>query len=104
MSVLKILILEAVGLQIRPSRNWEESSMNAVIGILTLLLAAATLYYSYKTYRFTRETEKKREEAERQNLKDEYDAMMENSDFPMSIEQREYFAKKSQLEKRLKRK
>jgi hypothetical protein len=78
--------------------------MNAVIGILTLLLAAATLYYSYKTYRFTRETEKKREEAERQNLKDEYDAMMENSDFPMSIEQREYFAKKSKLEKRLKRK
>lgn len=37
-------------------------------------------------------------------MKDELEAMQDNSRFPMSFEEREYYTKKSKLEKGLKRK
>ena len=71
--------------------------LNQFAGLFSLLAVIAAVVVPIVIYRIQRRNE-------RQDAIDEYDAMMENSDFPMSIEQREYFAKKSQLEKRLKRK
>lgn len=39
-----------------------------------------------------------------QDLKDEYDAMEENSVFPMGLAEREYYGRKSYLKKKLRRK
>lgn len=71
--------------------------LNQFAGLFSLLAVIAAVVVPIIIYKIQRRNE-------RQDAIDEYDAMMENSDFPMSIEQREYFAKKSQLEKRLKRK
>lgn len=39
-----------------------------------------------------------------QDLREEYDAMDENSQFPMTFEEREYYGRKRYLEKKLRRK
>ena len=39
-----------------------------------------------------------------QDLKDEYDAMEENSVFPMGLAEREYYGRKRYLQKKLRRK
>ena len=39
-----------------------------------------------------------------QDLKDEYDAMEENSVFPMGLDEREFYGRKRYLEKKLRRK
>lgn len=39
-----------------------------------------------------------------QDLREEYDAMDENSQFPMTFEEREYYGRKRFLEKKLRRK
>lgn len=71
--------------------------LNQFAGLFSLLAVIAAVVVPIIIYKIQRRNE-------RQDAIDEYDAMMENSDFPMSIEQREYFAKRSKLEKRLKRK
>lgn len=71
--------------------------LNHYSGLFSLLAVIAAVVVPIIIYKIQRRNE-------RQDAIDEYDAMIENSDFPMSIEQREYFTKKSKLEKRLKRK
>ena len=71
--------------------------LNQFAGLFSLLAVIAAVVVPIIIYRIQRRNE-------RQDAIDEYDAMMENSDFPMSIEQREYYTKKGKLEKRLKRK
>ena len=71
--------------------------LNKFAGLFSLLAVIAAVVVPIIIYRIQRRNE-------RQDAIDEYDAMMENSDFPMSIEQREYYTKKGKLEKRLKRK
>lgn len=43
----------------------------------------------------------KQQNAHLQNLREEYDAMDENSQFPMTFEEREYYGRKRYLEKKL---
>ena len=71
--------------------------LNQFAGLFSLLAVIAAVVVPIIIYKIQRRNE-------RQDAIDEYDAMMENSDFPMSIEQREYYTKKGKLEKRLKRK
>lgn len=79
-------------------------SMELIVGILTLLVAAVTLYVSIITYRYARMSDKKREEEEKQKLQDEYDALHQSLRVPFTKEQREINIKKYVLEKQLKRK
>ena len=47
---------------------------------------------------------KKQQQDHLQDLQDEYEAMESNSMFPMSLAEREYYGRKSYLEKKLRRK
>ena len=72
-------------------------SLNAYAGLFSLLAIVAAIVIPFVIYN-------KERKAKRQAMKDELEAMQENSHFPMSYEAREYYTKKSKLEKGLKRK
>ena len=74
-----------------------------IIGIITLLVAIATLVVSYITYRYARKSDEKRKADELQRIQDEYDALMNSVRCPMTAEQREFQKRKYILEKGLKR-
>ena len=78
--------------------------MELIVGIISLLVAAMTLYVSIITYRYARMSDKKREEEEKQKLQDEYDALQQSLRVPFTKEQRGINIKKYVLEKQLKRK
>lgn len=76
-----------------------------IISVLTLLTTIAGIVVSVVLYKKQKKdialAEKKRKEEERQNAKDELDAMTEHSPFPMDDFTRAKHARISYLEKRL---
>ena len=72
-------------------------SLNNYAGLLSLLAVLAAIFVPIVIY-------KKERKAERLAMKDELEAMQDNSRTPMSFEEHEYYTKKSKLEKGLKRK
>ena len=72
-------------------------SLNNYAGLFSLLAVLSAIVVPIVIY-------KKERKAEKLSMKDELEAMQDNSRFPMSIDEREYFTRKSKLEKGLKRK
>ena len=72
-------------------------SLNDYAGLFSLLAVIVAIVVPIVIY-------KKERKEERLAMKDELEAMQDNSQFPMSFEEREYYTKKSKLEKGLKRK
>ena len=72
-------------------------NLNDYAGLFSLLAVLSAVIAPYVIYKRERENE-------RQAMNDELEAMRETSRFPMSFEEREYYTKKSKLEKGLKRK
>lgn len=72
-------------------------SLNDYAGLFSLLAVLTSIIVPYAIY-------KKGRNDERQALQDELEAREENSFFPMSIEEREYYAKNKTLRKKLNRK
>lgn len=74
--------------------------LNEYSGLFSLLAVVASIVsivVSVMIYR-------KQKKEHLQDLKDEYDAMEENSIFSMGLDEREYYGRKSYLEKKLRRK
>jgi len=71
--------------------------LNNYSGLFALLAFLATVIVPFYIYR-------KQKRDERQAMQDEYDAISETERFPMSIDEREYYAKRRKLAKGLKRK
>lgn len=72
-------------------------SLNDYAGSFSLLAVLTSVIVPYVIY-------KKGRNDERQALQDELEAREENSFFPMSIEEREYYSKNQVLRKKLNRK
>ena len=72
-------------------------SLNNYAGLFSLLAVLAAIVVPIAIHKMERKEE-------RLAMKDELEAMQDNSRFPMSFEEREYYTKKSKLEKGLKRK
>lgn len=72
-------------------------SLNNYAGLFSLLAVLAAIVVPIVIY-------KKERKAEELSMKDELEAMQDYSRFPMSFDEREYFTRKSKLEKGLKRK
>ena len=72
-------------------------SLNNYAGLFSLLAVLAAIVVPIGIH-------KRERKEERLAMKDELEAMQDNSRFPMSFEEREYYTKKSKLEKGLKRK
>lgn len=72
-------------------------SLNDYSGFFSLLAVLAAVFVPIAIYKWERKNE-------RQAMKDELEAMQDNSHFPMTIEEREYYTKQGKLEKGLKRK
>ena len=72
-------------------------SLNNYAGLFSLLAVLAAIVVPIVIH-------KRERKEERLPMKDELEAMQDNSRFPMSFEEREYYTKKSKLEKGLKRK
>ena len=66
-------------------------SLLAVVASVVAIVVAVVIY-------------RKQKKDHLQDLKDEYDAMEENSVFPMGLAEREYYGRKSYLKKKLRRK
>ena len=71
--------------------------LNEYSGLFSLLAVVASIIVPFWIYR-------KQKKEHLQDLKDEYDAMEENSIFPMGLDEREYYSRKNYLEKKLRRK
>lgn len=71
--------------------------LNEYSGLFSLLAVVASIIVPFLIYR-------KQKKEHLQDLKDEYDAMEENSVFPMGLDEREFYGRKSYLEKKLRRK
>jgi|UniRef100_UPI003FEDBCE5 heme exporter protein D len=74
--------------------------LNEYSGLFSLLAVVASvvaIVVSVVIYR-------KQKKEHLQDLKDEYDAMEENSVYPMGLDEREYYGRKRYLEKKLRRK
>lgn len=71
--------------------------LNEYSGFFSLLAVVASVIVPFWIYR-------KQKKEHLQDLKDELDAMEENSIFPMELDEREYYGRKSYLEKKLRRK
>ena len=71
--------------------------LNEYSGLFSLLAVVASIIVTFWIYR-------KQKKEHLQDLKDEYDAMEENSIFSMGLDEREYYGRKSYLEKKLRRK
>ena len=72
-------------------------SLNNYAGLFSLLAVLAAIIVPIVIY-------KRERKEERLAMKDELEAMQDNSRFPMSFKEREYYTKKNKLEKGLKRK
>lgn len=72
-------------------------SLNNYAGLFSLLAVLVSFFVPIVIY-------KKERKAKRLAMKDELEAMQDNSRFPMSQEKRKYFTRKRTLEKGLKRK
>ena len=66
-------------------------SLLAVVASVVAIMVAVVIY-------------RKQKKEHLQDLKDELDAMEENSVFPMGLAERKYYGRKSYLEKKLRRK
>ena len=66
-------------------------SLLAVVTSVVAIMVAVVIY-------------RKQKKEHLQDLKDELDAMEENSVFPMGLAEREYYGRKSYLKKKLRRK
>ena len=66
-------------------------SLLAVVASVVAIVVAVVIY-------------RKQKKDHLQDLKDEYDAMEENSVFPMGLAEREYYGRKRYLQKKLRRK
>ncbi len=71
--------------------------LNNYAGLFSLLAVLAAILVPCFIY-------KRQRNDERQAMKDELDSIREHERFPMSVEEREYCAKRSTLEKGLRRK
>ena len=71
--------------------------LNDYAGLFSLLAVIAAIIVPFAIYKMERKNEK-------QAMKDELEAMQHYSQHPMRIEEREYYTKKSKLEKGLKKK
>ena len=70
--------------------------LNNYSGLFSLLAVLASVIVPFWIYR-------KQKKEQKQDLKDEYDAMEENSGFPMGLDEREFYGRKKYLEKKLRR-
>ena len=70
--------------------------LNEYSGLFSLLAVVASVIVPLWIYR-------KQKKEHLQDLKDEYDAMEENSVFPMGLAERKYYGRKSYLKKKLRR-
>lgn len=71
--------------------------LNNYSGLLSLLAVVASVIVPFWIYR-------KQKKEQKQDLKDELDAMEENSVFPMGLDERKYYGRKSYLQRKLRRK
>ena len=71
--------------------------LNQYSGFFSLLSVVASVIVPFWIYR-------KQKKEHLQDLKDELDAMEENSVFPMGLAEREYYGRKRYLQKKLRRK
>jgi len=71
--------------------------LNEYSGLFSLLAVVASVIVPFLIYR-------KQKKEHLQDLKDEYDAMEENSVFSMGLDERAYYGRKSYLKKKLRRK
>lgn len=71
--------------------------LNEYSGLFSLLAVVASVIVPFWIYR-------KQKKEHLHDLKDEYDAMEENSVFPMGLDEREFYGRKSYFEKKLRRK
>lgn len=71
--------------------------LNDYAGLFSLLAVLAAVFVPIAIYKWERKNE-------RQAMKDELEAMQDNSHFPMTIEEREYYTKREKLKKGINRK
>ena len=71
--------------------------LNEYSGLFSLLAVVASVIVPFWIYR-------KQKKEQKQDLKDELDAMEENPFFPMGLDEREHYERKSYLAKKLRRK
>lgn len=71
--------------------------LNDYAGLFSLLAVLAAVFVPFIIY-------KKERKSERQAMKDELEAMQDNSHFPMTYEEREYYTKRDKLRKGINRK
>lgn len=71
--------------------------LNEYSGLFSLLAVVASVIVPFWIYR-------KQKKEQKQDLKDELDAMEENSVFPMGLDERKYYGRKSYLQRKLRRK
>lgn len=72
-------------------------SLNNYAGLFSFLAVLAAVIVPIVIYKWERKNE-------RQAMKDELEAMQDNSHFPMTYEEREYFTKRDKLRKGINRK
>lgn len=93
--------------------------LNEYSGLFSLLAVVASVIVPFWIYRKQKKEQEKyyykqkndqehfyqkQQNDHLQDLREEYDAMDENSQFPMTFEEREYYGRKRYLEKKLRRK
>ena len=93
--------------------------LNEYSGLFSLLAVVASVIVPFRIYRKQKKEQEKyyyqqkkdqehfyqkQQNDHLQDLREEYDAMDENSQFPMTFEEREYYGRKRYLEKKLRRK
>lgn len=71
--------------------------LNNYSGLFSLLAVVASVIVPFWIYR-------KQKKEQKQDLKDELEAMEDNSVFSMGLDEREYYSRKSYLKKKLRRK
>ena len=71
--------------------------LNEYSGLFSLLAVVASVIVPFWIYR-------KQKKEQKQDLKDALDAMEENSVFPMGLDERKYYGRKSYLQRKLRRK
>ncbi|MCR4769419.1 MAG: hypothetical protein K5874_04300 [Bacteroidaceae bacterium] len=72
-------------------------SLNNYAGLFSFLAVLAAVIVPIVIYKWERKNE-------RQAMKDELEAMQDNSHFPMTYEEREYYTKRDKLRKGINRK
>ena len=77
-------------------------SLLAVVASVVAIVVLVVIFNKQKKYQ--EYFYKKQQQDHLQDLQDEYEAMESNSMFPMSLAEREYYGRKSYLEKKLRRK